>query len=59
NGVFTTKQFSRGDFLLEYAGERINSEEAEKREQSYRRKQRKETYNRCYMYTFKFNQKLQ
>lgn len=34
-GLFTTKQFRKGDFLLEYAGEHISSEEGEKREDDY------------------------
>ena len=31
-GVFTTKPFEKGDFLLEYKGELITAQEAETRE---------------------------
>ena len=38
-GVFTTKDFSKGDFLLEYVGERITRKEALKRETNYKASQ--------------------
>ncbi|XP_028417936.1 histone-lysine N-methyltransferase set-1-like [Dendronephthya gigantea] len=34
-GVFTTKTFSKGDFLLEYKGELISQEEGYIREKNY------------------------
>ncbi|XP_068739207.1 N-lysine methyltransferase KMT5A-like, partial [Montipora capricornis] len=34
-GVFTTKEFSKGQFLLEYKGELISQDEGYSREQSY------------------------
>ncbi|XP_068692866.1 N-lysine methyltransferase KMT5A-B-like [Montipora foliosa] len=34
-GVFTTKEFSKGQFLLEYKGELISQDEGSSREQSY------------------------
>jgi hypothetical protein len=36
HGVFTTIAFSKGDFLLEYAGDKIYDDEAEQREKVYR-----------------------
>ncbi|XP_057309464.1 uncharacterized protein LOC130647571 isoform X2 [Hydractinia symbiolongicarpus] len=35
SGVFTTKDLHKGDFILEYAGERISNDEADKREAEY------------------------
>jgi len=35
DGVFTTQEFSRGDFLLEYKGDLINYDEAQRREKEY------------------------
>ena len=34
-GVFTTEVFKKGDFLLEYVGERLSVSEAEEREKKY------------------------
>lgn len=34
-GVFTTKLFSKGDFLLEYKGELITEDEGSRREDLY------------------------
>ena len=34
-GVFTTKPFSKGSFLLEYAGDLVSEEEGEKRHEEY------------------------
>lgn len=48
-GIFTTRNFQRGDFLLEYVGERIHKDEAVKRE-----KKRKNRMS--YMFFFKFNE---
>lgn len=47
-GVFTTQQFTKGSFLLEYVGERITPKEADEREK------RKKNGN-CYVYYFKWN----
>jgi hypothetical protein len=33
--VFTTKKFSKGDFLLEYKGELVPEDEGYRREESY------------------------
>lgn len=35
HGVFATKPFQKGDFLLEYDGILISAEEADKRDQTY------------------------
>ncbi|XP_071796312.1 uncharacterized protein [Asterias amurensis] len=37
-GVFTLKKWEKNDFLLEYAGEKIEAEEAERKEKLYERK---------------------
>ena len=34
-GVFTTKKFSKGDFLLEYKGELVSEDEGYQREDLY------------------------
>ena len=34
-GVFTTRKFSRGDFLLHYSGDLITADEARRREKRY------------------------
>ena len=34
-GVFTTKPFQSGDFLLQYKGEHIDAKEGERREEEY------------------------
>ena len=34
-GIFASKEFSKGDFIVEYAGDSINEEEAVHREQVY------------------------
>ncbi|KAL1132558.1 hypothetical protein AAG570_010510 [Ranatra chinensis] len=49
-GVVATQPFSRGDFVVEYAGELISSEEAKRREFMYSRDQN----TGCYMYYFSF-----
>lgn len=48
-GVFATKIFSRGDFIIEYAGDLIEINEAKMREWAYG----KETGS-SYMYYFSF-----
>uniref|UniRef100_A0A7M5XL46 SET domain-containing protein n=1 Tax=Clytia hemisphaerica TaxID=252671 RepID=A0A7M5XL46_9CNID len=45
-GVVTKRFFKSGDFLLEYAGERISKKEATDREKSYAKKG-----IGCYMFT--------
>lgn len=50
-GVVTTKAFPSGSFILEYVGERISVQEAEKRE--------KKTDGLCYMFYFKYGEKRQ
>lgn len=51
-GVFTTKDFHAGDFLLEYAGELISHRQALKREQEY-----SET-DGSFLYFFRHNNKV-
>lgn len=36
-GVVTTRQLSRGDYVLEYVGDVLTKQEAEQREAEYRR----------------------
>ena len=45
-GVFTTKQFKKGMFLLQYSGDIISKKEGEKREMIYGNE------NRSYMFFF-------
>ena len=52
-GVFATKIFEQGDFLLEYVGEVLGKEEASRRRRVYKRKGMK----RWYMYDFRHNEK--
>lgn len=47
-GVFTTQQFTKGSFLLEYVGERITPKEADERE-------KRKKNGHCYVYYFKWN----
>lgn len=47
-GVFTTKKFATGDFLLQYPGDLITKEEAEERDAKY-----KEQQKGCFLYMFK------
>jgi len=47
-GVKAKQQFAKGDFLLVYRGELIDSSEASKREQKYA-----EQSIGCFMYYFK------
>ena len=49
-GVVATKPFRRGDFVVEYAGDRINIPEAKEREAKYSKK----SDIGCYMYYFTF-----
>ncbi len=49
-GVIATKNFCHGDFVLEYRGELIQKETADKREKEYANRLESE----CYMYYFKF-----
>ncbi|XP_060083514.1 uncharacterized protein LOC132562769 [Ylistrum balloti] len=56
-GVFTTKEFTKGDFLLEYVGETIHEEEALEREKNYAKRQKNAKYSRCYTFFYKHNEK--
>lgn len=47
-GIISTKEFKRGDFVVEYAGELISMEEARMRESTYSQDQN----TGCYMYYF-------
>lgn len=47
-GIVTTKEFEKGDFVIEYAGELIDLVEAKKRETEYAKDQN----TGCYMYYF-------
>lgn len=46
-GVFTTQPFKKGDFLLHYAGDLLNGDEAEKKEKMYNKAKKG-----SYMYYF-------
>ena len=46
----TTRHFSKGEFVVEYAGELIDMCEAKEREKSYAQDQN----TGCYMYYFKY-----
>lgn len=48
-GIVATRNFVRGEFVVEYAGELITIEEAKDREQLYAQDQN----TGCYMYYFK------
>jgi len=50
-GVYTKRAFEQGEFVLEYAGELVDSDEAKKREQQYSLDSGKGSY----MYYFKIN----
>lgn len=52
-GVVATKKFSRGDFVVEYAGDLINISEAKNREAKYAA----ELDKGCYMYYFQHKNK--
>ena len=53
-GVFTTKRFFRGDYIVEYAGELLTQAAAKQREALYGR-----NHNiGCYMYYFKWGEKV-
>ncbi|XP_021341581.1 N-lysine methyltransferase KMT5A-A-like [Mizuhopecten yessoensis] len=54
-GVFATKEFKKGDFLLEYVGETIDEEEAVARENKYAMRQKNAKYPRCYTFYHKHN----
>lgn len=47
-GVFATKSFSRGEFLVEYEGELVSREEGLKRDQHL-------PHDLCYLFFFSFN----
>lgn len=50
--VRTTKKFLKGQFVVEYAGDLINRDEAKLREEKYTADG---NTSRCYMYYFEFN----
>jgi len=52
-GVVATKRFVRHEFVVEYLGELLTSEEARDREEEYS----KELDVGCYMYYFQYNDK--
>ena len=52
-GVVATKDFSRGDFVVEYAGDLIDIGKAREREEKYA----KNPEVGCYMYYFKCGSK--
>lgn len=49
-GIVTTRHFSKGEFVVEYAGELIDMCEAKEREKTYSQDQN----TGCYMYYFKY-----
>jgi len=49
-GIVTNRHFSKGEFVVEYAGELIDLCEAKEREKSYAQDQN----TGCYMYYFKY-----
>ncbi|PNF37006.1 hypothetical protein B7P43_G08068 [Cryptotermes secundus] len=49
-GIVTTRHFSKGEFVVEYAGELIDMCEAKEREKNYSQDQN----TGCYMYYFKY-----
>lgn len=51
-GVFATKGFKPGAFLLQYPGELVSEKEAERREKLY-----KQQYKGCFMYYFTYENK--
>ena len=55
-GLFATRQFEKGDFLLEYVGERITPKMAADRDRKYAKEDSK-AYPRCYIFNYKFNGK--
>eukprot|EP00055_Hartaetosiga_balthica_P007022 m.23602 g.23602 ORF g.23602 m.23602 type:complete len:293 (-) comp5561_c0_seq1:154-1032(-) len=56
-GVLANKLFHRGDFVCEYAGDLINSEDAVEREKAYLKEANENQIDcmPCYMYFFKHN----
>lgn len=51
--MVATKDFHRGDFIVEYAGDLISIDEAKEREANYA----KDPTKGCYMYYFSFKNK--
>ena len=51
-GVFAKKNFAPGAFLLQYPGELVSEEEAERREKLY-----KQQHRGCFMYFFTYENK--
>lgn len=52
-GVITTKTLKKGDFVVEYAGDLVDIEEAKRREAFYSHFENVG----CYMYYFKYKNK--
>lgn len=52
-GIFATRDFERGDFICEYAGEMISYKQAKKREEMYAQ----DSKIGCYMYFFEYKSK--
>ena len=52
-GVFATKSFAPGSFLLNYPGDLISEKEAEKREKQYSKQSKG-----CFMYFFEHEKKV-
>ena len=50
-GVVASRAFAKGDYVVEYAGDLIDMQEAERREAEYSR----DTSKGCYMYYFQHN----
>ncbi|MEW8546109.1 MAG: hypothetical protein AB2693_21525 [Candidatus Thiodiazotropha sp.] len=55
--MFTKREFDKGQFLLEYVGERISQKEAVERGRRYE-KQDSKSHPRCYIFNFRFNGQL-
>ncbi|XP_023020512.2 SET domain containing 8 [Leptinotarsa decemlineata] len=51
-GVFTTRNFNKGEFVVEYSGDLIDLQEAYHREHEYEQDENMG----CYMYYFKYNE---
>ena len=52
-GILASKHFSRGNFVVQYAGDLIDNDEATRRTDNYS----KVTNKGCYMYYFNFKNK--
>ena len=52
-GIVSTRQFARGDFVVEYKGDLLSPDAAKKRESTYS----SDSKIGCYMYYFNYNNK--